>query len=285
MSAITAHERLVECAAMWRVTVDDVFETPSSLVAYGRRASEQIVLKVVKRPGDEWRSGEVLAEFAGHGVVRVYEHIGGAVLVERLTPGNSLVDLTLSGHDDEATTHIGGVIRTMASAQAIGLKTYPTVQDWGKGFSWYIASGDHQISSDLVSHAHQIYDRLCRSQSTVCLLHGDLQHYNILLDERRGWVAIDPKGVIGETEYEVGAMLRNPCEAPSTFTEPRTIERRIRRLSGELQLDATRVLAWAFSQAVLSAIWGIEDGETLDAAEPTIVLAETMRRMLTSFSA
>ena len=42
------------------------------------------------------------------------------------------------------------------------------------------------------------------------LLHGDLQHYNVLLDKDRGWVAIDPKGVVGELEYEVGALLRNP---------------------------------------------------------------------------
>jgi streptomycin 6-kinase len=58
----------------------------------------------------------------------------------------------------------------------------------------------------------------------------------------------------------------------------------IRRLSSDLALDATRVLEWAFAQAVLSAIWVIEDGETFDAAAPTMILAETMRRMLPSFS-
>jgi len=280
----TAHERLVERAAAWRVTVDDVFETAGSLIAYGRRTSEPVVLKIVKRPGDEWYSGVVLTEFGGHGVVRVHEHSGGAALLERLRPGNSLVDLTLSGRDDEATAHIAGVIRAMTSSPVAGSNAYPTVQDWGKGFAWYAASGDRRISSDLVSHAHHLYDDLCRSQSTVRLLHGDLQHSNIRFDEERGWVAIDPKGVIGETEYEIGAALRNPREAPSTFTAPATIERRIRRLSSDLALDATRVLEWAFAQAVLSAIWVIEDGETFDAAASTMILAETMRRMLPSFS-
>ena len=116
--------------------------------------------------------------------------------------------------------------------------------------------------------------RLCR------LLHGDLQHSNILFDEGRGWAAIDPKGVIGETEYEVGAALRNPREAPSTFTAPARSSGAFADCRAQLDLDATRVLGWAFSQAVLSAIWVIEDGETLDAAEPTMILAETMRRML-----
>ena len=280
----TAHERLVERAAAWRVTVDDVVETPGSLIAYGRRTSEPVVLKIAKRPGDEWRSGEVLIEFDGHGVVRVLEHTGGAALLERLRPGKSLVELTLSGRDDDATTHIAGVIRAMSSAPVRGSSAYPTVQDWGKGFAWYAATGDRRISSDLVSHAQQLYEELCRTQSTVRLLHGDLQHSNIRFDEGRGWVAIDPKGVIGETEYEIGAALRNPREAPATFTAPATIERRIRRLSSDLDLDATRVLEWAFAQAVLSAIWVIEDGETFDIAEPTMILAETMRRMLPSFS-
>jgi len=280
----SAHERLIERAAAWSVTTDDVFETPGSLIAYGRRTSGPVVLKIVKRPGDEWHSGAGLNDFGGHGVVRVYEHTGGAALLERLRPGNSLVDLTLSGRDDEATGHIAGVIRAMTSAPVRGSSAYATVQDWGKGFAWYAATGDRRISSDLVSHAHELYDELCGSQSAVRLLHGDLQHSNIRFDERRGWVAIDPKGVIGETEYEIGAALRNPREAPSTFTAPATIERRIRRLSGDLALDATRVLEWAFAQAVLSAIWVIEDGEPFDAAEPAMILAETMRRMLPSFS-
>jgi hypothetical protein len=31
------------------------------------------------------------------------------------------------------------------------------------------------------------------------------------------WIAVDPKGVIGEIEYEIGASLRNPYENPEIF--------------------------------------------------------------------
>jgi hypothetical protein len=68
----SARDRLVERAAAWRVAVEDAFETESSLIAYGRRGSQPVVLKIVKRPGDEWRSGELLGEFDGRGIVRVY---------------------------------------------------------------------------------------------------------------------------------------------------------------------------------------------------------------------
>ena len=93
---------------------------------------------------------------------------------------------------------------------------------------------------------------------------------------------VDPKGVVGEIEFEVGASLRNPREAPLLFTSRKTIERRIRQLSDTLAFDAARVTRWAFAQAVLSAIWAIEDGARVEKGDPSIVLAETLRRLLVS---
>ena len=284
--ATSPRERLIERAGAWRVVVDDVFETEGSLIAYARRGAHAEVLKIVKQPGDEWHSGDVLDAFNGRGVVRAFEQVGGAILMERLSPGHSLVDLTLSDRDSEATTVIVGVIREMTSEPSVisSSSAYPTVEAWGKGFSRYTATRDQTISRALVSEAQRMFERLCRSQSNTRLLHGDLQHSNVLFDERRGWLAIDPKGVVGEVEYEIGAALRNPREAPLLFTARDVLERRIRQYSHELQLNATRVLGWAFAQAVLSAIWVIEDGGTLEPEEPTIALAETIRRILPSFS-
>ena len=34
-------------------------------------------------------------------------------------------------------------------------------------------------------------------------LHGDLHYANIIWSEQHGYVAIEPKGVIGEREYEI----------------------------------------------------------------------------------
>ena len=69
------------------------------------------------------------------------------------------------------------------------------------------------------------------------LLHGDLQHYNVLFDNERGWVAIDPKGVVGEWEYEVGPLLRNPVEQPELFANPAIINRRLELLTTLLPLN------------------------------------------------
>jgi streptomycin 6-kinase len=90
-------------------------------------------------------------------------------------------------------------------------------------------------------------------------------------------VAIDPKGVIGEVEYELGASLRNPYEMPGLFASPEIVWRRLKQYEARLKLDAERALRWAFSQAVLSAIWSVEDGFTVDAENPSLMLAHAIR--------
>jgi streptomycin 6-kinase len=159
------------------------------------------------------------------------------------------------------------------------LQASKTVQDWGKGFDRYIATGDDQIPPELVEAGHHVFSQLCASQRSARLLHGDLQHYNLLFDSNRGWVAIDPKGVVGELEYEIGAVLRNPVERPELFLRRATIERRLKAFANKLNLDFERMLGWSFAQAVLSAIWEIEDGFAVKPTNSSLGLAEVIRAM------
>jgi len=262
----------------WHVAVEHEIETQSSVLVFGRCRSRPVVLKVIRNHGDEWHSGDVLDAFDGNAVVRVLDRFDGAVLLERLVPGNSLVGMAVNGDDGQATGILADVIRRM-HPRAITSPT-PTVHDWGRGFERYATCGDCQIPKSLVDAARHVYFELCRSQSQPRLLHGDLHHSNVLLDTERGWVAIDPKGVVGELEYEVGAALRNPLESPELFTDPARIERRVDRFQRELHLDAGRILAWAFAQAVLSAIWAVEDGGAIGPDNAWIALANNVRPML-----
>jgi len=276
--------RTQQYAREWGVVVEDIIETESSAIAFGDRDSQAVVLKVIKQPGDEWHSGEILKAFAGNGVVRVYEQTPGAVLIERLKPGNSLVEMALNGKDEEATDILANVIQQMSSIESSksareSWKAFKTVQDWGKGFDRYVATGDNQIPVELVEAGHHVFSQLCASQRGPRLLHGDLQHYNVLFDSRRGWGAIDPKGVMGELEYEIGAALRNPMERPELFLSCATIDRRLRQFSNKLNLDYERMLKWSFAQAVLSALWDIEDGFVVDATNSSLTLAQIIRPM------
>ena len=271
-------DRIQHHARAWRLVIGDVFKTETSAIAFVTRDNQPLLLKVVKQQGDEWHSGRVLEAFAGNGVARVFEHTGGAVLIERLRPGNSLVSLALDGKDEEATSILAAVMQKM-SAREIP-KSCVTTHDWAKGFDRYLASGDEQISRPLVESGQRVYTDLCTSQRQVRLLHGDLHHYNVLYDSDRGWLAIDPKGVVGELEYEVGAVLRNPVARPDLFASTSTIERRLKQFSSMLNLDCERALAWGFAQAVLSAVWGIEDGFRVDSTNHALRLAHVIQPML-----
>jgi streptomycin 6-kinase len=104
------------------------------------------------------------------------------------------------------------------------------------------------------------------------LLHGDLHHFNILAAERQPWLAIDPKGVVGEPAYEIGALLRNPTD--EVVFDPQVQARRIDLLTAELGLDRQRVIGWGIAQAVLSGWWSYEDHG--HGWEPMMALAELL---------
>lgn len=276
MTLSDAYVRLRRYARDWAVEIGETIETPSSVIGFGTHQERPVVLKVVRDQGDEWHSGDVLGAFGGRGVARLLAHTEGALLTERLQPGRQLSEVT---DDDKATDILCEVMSRMAEARP-SLLAFATVTDWGRGFRGYRASGDTQIDPDMVMHAQAMFFELCATQSHRRLLHGDLQHYNVLEDEQRGWIAIDPKGVVGETEYEIGAALRNPWEHMRSLATRPVVEKRIQRFADTLALEADRILRRAYAQAVLSAIWAIDDGEIVEPAHPALQLARTTREML-----
>jgi streptomycin 6-kinase len=272
------NSRVAELARRWGVAVDRSVDTPTSVIAFGHQGAEAVVLKVVKEPGDEWRSGDVLRAFDGRGVVPLLEQVDGAVLLARLDPGTSLVEVVHRGDDAAATAILCDVIAAMSPRDPPA--SCPTARDWAQGFGRYAMSGDTQVPPNLVALAQRMFLTLCDSQRESRLLHGDLQHSNVLYDRDRGWVAIDPKGVIGELEYEVGAALRNPVEFPHLIGDTVTLERRIATFVSRLALDRRRAIGWGFAQAVLSAIWEVEDGHVLGATNQALILATALRPLL-----
>src|SRR5688572_8330208 len=110
IGAASALERLAERARAWSVAIDDTRETETSLIGFGRRAGVPVVLKIVKARNDEWHSGAIVRAFDGRGVVRAFECADGALLLERITPGDSLERFTLTGRDDEAVDIAADVI-------------------------------------------------------------------------------------------------------------------------------------------------------------------------------
>ena len=76
-------------------------------------------------------------------------------------------------------------------------------------------------------------------------LHGDLHHENILLGPR-GWVVIDPKGLLGEAEFEPSALMRNPIDGLAKAEDLiDLLEARLEHLSVRCGFDRDRILDWS----------------------------------------
>ena len=263
---------------VWNVTLERMLETPSSWIGFGSRAGRPVVLKVSRPGSDETRSGDAALGLGQAGIVAVLAHTSGAVLLERLDPGTPLTRPVERGDDARATDVLAEVAARLESpGPAAG---FPTVADWGAGFDRYLASGAVEVPGELVTRGREVFRRLAHSQRRVRLLHGDLQHDNVLYDRRRGWVAIDPKGVNGEPDYELGAALRNPPGFADRLADPSVTRDRIGRFVARLGVDPDRVLGWAFAQAVLSMIWTWEDGGSAADSAPAARLAHTLAPML-----
>ena len=65
-------------------------------------------------------------------------------------------------------------------------------------------------------------------------------------------------------------------ERPELFADPVVIQRRVNRFCDALGLRADRVVAWAFAQAVPSAIWATEDEPAKPTVHSSLRLAEAL---------
>ena len=112
------------------------------------------------------------------------------------------------------------------------------------------------------------------------LLHGDLHYHNVLRSGQT-WKAIDPKGVVGDPGYEVGASFYNPM--PRILEVPnleQILARRVAQLSEELGMERARIRGWGLAQCVRNA-WSMVANNQLS-MNPLRILrcAEILSRLI-----
>ena len=254
---------LADCALRWSLTILPPFEplTYNYVAPAIREDSAEVVLKVGVPNSELLTEIEALRRFDGQGIVQLLDADPelGILLLERLKPGAPLSKLT----DDEQATSIAVQVMRQLWRPAPPEHPFPTVAKWAAGLERLrrrFGGGTGPLPGEWVETAENLFGELIGSMAEPVLLHGDLHHENILSAERQPWLALDPKGVVGEPAYEVGALLRNPI--PGLLAQPhpeRTLARRVDQLAEELGLERARLVGWGLAQAVLSAWWNVED--------------------------
>lgn len=217
--------------------------------------------------------------FDGEGACRLmdYDEEKGFLLLERLQPGVMLATM----EDDGQATHIAAEVmlkiwkplesasllanlqeQTPAQKQASGLQSFIRLTDWFDGLNRLRAmfsGGTGPLDEKLVDRVEQSAKNFFAENHKPVLMHGDFHHFNILSSER-GWLVIDPKGVIGPAGYEVGPLLMNPWGDLLNGNKYWLLtKRRIDILHERLGFERERIQEWGLAHAILSAWWGIED--------------------------
>ena len=257
--------RLDEYAQRWGLTLLPAFPHLSyNYVAPAvRRDGSEAVLKLGV-PHRELRSEvAALTHYAGAGCVALLEADpdGGALLLARLRPGATLRQLVYT--DDVKTTAILAEVMAALWRPAPAAHAMLTIDVWAAELAalrLHFGGGTGPFPAPLVDTAEGLFAELLASSAALVVLHGDLHHDNVLAAQGGRWLAIDPKGVVGEREFEVYALLRNPLGWPLAQPDPaHVLRRRIDQIADRLGLDRERMRLWSVAQCVLSAWWDYSD--------------------------
>lgn len=274
-------DTLDEFAQRWSFSLGAPFDLSYNYVAPAVRADGVEAVLKLGFPNRELLSEmHALQVFDGRGVVQLleadFEH--QVFLLERVRPGGELITM----EDDEAVIRIAAQVMQQYWRPLNEERPLLTVENWTRGLT-NLRSHFNGLTGPfpayLVDTAENIFAEFIPNQGEQVLLHGDLHHWNILSATRQPWLAIDPKGVIGEREYDTGAILRNPWGKRFDWHELKRIQtRRVDILSEMLAFERARILGWGVAQAVLSAWWSLEDEG--HGWEPALAYAEALYGMM-----
>lgn len=262
----------------WGFTVGESFE----------QSQFNVVLNVIKNdgmsavfkccvPNKEFVTEvKSLVHYNGIGAVRLLENDSdkGALLIEKIKPGLSLEESSLSIEDQ--TAKAVSVCKKLHKPINHS-KDFPTLTDWFFEFHSKIAkkfNGAYgPFSKTSIQKVDCLSSELLVSQKNTVLLHGDLHYANLLLSENNNYVCIDPKGVIGEPEFEI------PLPRVNKEITQKTLLYYLDCYSEQSQFDKKRIYAWLFSKAVLAAWWTIEDsGVVSEFTQKFLAVAEVMEK-------
>ncbi|HNF36447.1 MAG TPA: aminoglycoside phosphotransferase family protein, partial [Anaerolineales bacterium] len=249
-----------EVSDRWGLTkVTPVPNLSFNFVAFANRGDDEVILKMGVPNPELTSEMTALKLFNGDGACQLLEHDEerGLLLLERLKPGKMLAKL----EDDEERTIIAAEVMSKLWREVSSDNKFIKLSDWFAGLKKirpHFDGGTGPFPKKLLERVESFLPELF-ADTDVKLMHGDFHHFNILSSER-GWLVIDPKGVIGPVGYEVGPLMLNPWSSISDWSRFKVrAERRVSILAERLGWEREKIINWSTAHAILSAWWSIED--------------------------
>jgi streptomycin 6-kinase len=261
MTDRAAGEGLEPWLRRWALTSDGpTFETKfgSRLAPVLTQAGERAMLKLAGGP-EEQAGGELMSWWGGQGAARVLAREDCAILLERLEGPRSLAALARQGGDHEATRILCEVAAGLhAPRSAAPPPTFVPLDIWFRAL-WPAAAAHGGAFTMAALMARELLD----DPRDPVVLHGDLHHDNVLDGGARGWLAIDPKGLIGERAFEFANLFRNPDA--DVALAPGRMGRQAGIVAEAAGVERRRLLRWVLAYAGLGAAWSLQSGHDHDA--------------------
>lgn len=240
----------------WGLTPDATpFDTLHSWVLHVRADGAPATLKMRKPESDETLTAAMLSYYGGQSAVRLLSAEGDVVLMERACGSRSLWEMTLGDRDGEATGILAEVLSGLHAPRTLAHPHGLTPLD--EHFAPLLTRAHADVR---LNRARDVARELLASSTCPGVLHGDLHHNNVLFDAARGWLAIDPKGLLGDRAYDIANLICNPWPHGRVAHDKERAQRCASICGARLGLDRRRVLAYAVAHAGLSAVWSNDDG-------------------------
>lgn len=221
-------------------------------------------LKPIEDIADELRGADYLAWRAGKGAVRLLDRDGPLMLLEYA--GERMLTAEVAEQGDDAATEIAAQLM-MELYRPSDKAPPPALLPVRDRFQDLFERAEQDRAAGLDSpyvEAAGLADSLMTSAGPVTGLHGDLHHENIMLSPR-GWLVIDPVGLIGEAGFGAANMFYDPADRDDLCLDPRRIAFMAQAFAKALDLDPRRLLDMAYAYGCLSAAWNA--GSDLDEDE------------------
>ena len=244
----------------WGLTPDgQPLETHTSLLfPVVTKDGQKAILKLTD--DDSERNGcELMVWWNGNGAAKVLAHAAGAILLERATGAGSLADMSWSGNDAQACRIICHAASRLHLPRNASTPALTPLLYWFRCLA--PAAKKH---GGILTHCAEVANVLLSSPQNEVVLHGDLHHGNIIDFGTKGWLAIDPKGLVGERGFDYANIFTNPDLADPTkpvAIEPERFAQRVNIVSEIARIERQRLLMWIIAWCGLSSAWFLQEGD------------------------
>jgi streptomycin 6-kinase len=195
----------------------------------------------------------------GDGAAPVLARADEAVLMERAQGTATLADMAYAGQDNEACRKLCAVAARLHAPKARPIVELVPLSQWFRELE--PAAANH---GGILARCAETARTLLTEPREVVVLHGDLHHGNVLDFGARGWLALDPKGLVGERGFDFANIFTNPdMDNPTRplATKPDRFLRRLEVVTEAAPLERKRLLCWILAWTGLSAAWCLAGGD------------------------